>query len=126
MGIHFWILKKTVLINQLRMVGCRDGLKEANITPIFKKDDSFDKSNYRSVSILLLLSKVYERLTLECQKNIPSLVNFWNFPAPQCLFRPHPRYLLFHILFTLLYQNWQSQYKHSNIKISVIKYEENM
>ena len=37
-------------------------LKLANITPIFKKDDPLDKSNYRPVSILPLLSKVYERI----------------------------------------------------------------
>ena len=35
-------------------------LKLGNITPIFKKDDPLDKSNYRPVSILPLLSKVYE------------------------------------------------------------------
>ena len=39
-----------------------DSLKEANITPIFKKDDPLDKSNYRPVSILPLISKVIERL----------------------------------------------------------------
>ena len=38
-----------------------DSLKEANIT-IFKKDDLLDKSNYRPVSILPLISKVFERL----------------------------------------------------------------
>ena len=32
------------------------------ITPIFKKDDPLDQSNYRAVSILPLLSKVYERI----------------------------------------------------------------
>ena len=37
-------------------------LKLGNITPIFKKDDALDKSNYRPVSILSLLSKVYERI----------------------------------------------------------------
>ena len=37
-------------------------LKEANITPIFKKDDPLDQSNYRSVSILPLISKAFERL----------------------------------------------------------------
>ena len=37
-------------------------LKLENITPIFKKDDPLDKSNYRTVGILPLLSKVYERI----------------------------------------------------------------
>ena len=37
-------------------------LKEGDITPIHKKNDPLDKSNYRPVSVLPLLSKVYERL----------------------------------------------------------------
>ena len=37
-------------------------LKLGNLTPIYKKDDPLDKSNYRLVSILTLLSKVYERI----------------------------------------------------------------
>ena len=37
-------------------------LKLRNITPIFKKDDPLEKLNYRPVSILPLLSKVYERI----------------------------------------------------------------
>ena len=37
-------------------------MKEANITPLYKKDDPLDKTNYRPVSVLPLLSKVYERL----------------------------------------------------------------
>ena len=37
-----------------------NSLKEANITHIFRKDDPFDKSNYRLVSILPLISKVYK------------------------------------------------------------------
>ena len=39
-----------------------DCLEQGNISPIFKKDDPLDKENYRPVSILLLLSKVYEKL----------------------------------------------------------------
>ena len=39
-----------------------DCLKQANVSPIFKKDDPLDKENYRPVSILPLLSKVYEKL----------------------------------------------------------------
>ena len=33
----------------------------ADITPVFKKDDKYDKSNYQPVSILPILSKVYEK-----------------------------------------------------------------
>ena len=39
-----------------------DSLKMANVTPVFKKEDPLDKSNYRPVNILPLLSKVYERV----------------------------------------------------------------
>ena len=39
-----------------------DSLKMTNVTPAFKKEDPLDKSNYRPVSILPLLSKVYERV----------------------------------------------------------------
>ena len=37
-------------------------LKCAQVTPIFKKDDPFTEKNYRPVSILPTLSKIYERL----------------------------------------------------------------
>ena len=37
-------------------------LKNADITPIFKKLDRNSKSNYRPVSILPTLSKIYEKL----------------------------------------------------------------
>ena len=33
-----------------------------DITPTFKKEDSLLKANYRPVSILATLSKVYEKL----------------------------------------------------------------
>ena len=39
-----------------------DGLKLANVAPVFKKEDPLDKSNYRPVSILPLLSEVYEKV----------------------------------------------------------------
>ena len=35
--------------------------KLAEICPMFKRDDEFDKSKYRPVSILVLLEKVFER-----------------------------------------------------------------
>ena len=40
-------------------------LKMAQVTPIFKKDDPFLEKNYRPVSILPTLSKIYERLLSE-------------------------------------------------------------
>ena len=39
-----------------------DCLKKANVTPIFKKDDPFDKENFLPLSILPLLSRVFEKL----------------------------------------------------------------
>ena len=39
-----------------------DSLKIANITPAHKKDEPTNKENYRPVSVLPLLSKVFERL----------------------------------------------------------------
>ena len=38
------------------------GMKYADVTPIHKEDDKTDKTNYRPISILPNLSKVYERL----------------------------------------------------------------
>ena len=37
-------------------------LKFADIKPVFKKDSQNDKRNYRPVSILSNISKIYERL----------------------------------------------------------------
>ena len=38
-----------------------DSLKCANVRPIYRKADPFDKKKFRPVSILPLFSKVYER-----------------------------------------------------------------
>ena len=40
-----------------------DNLKLESVAPVFKTEDPFDKSDYRPVSILPLLSKVYEKVT---------------------------------------------------------------
>ena len=37
-----------------------NSLKYADLIPVFKKDDKSDKSNYRPISILPNLSKVYK------------------------------------------------------------------
>ena len=39
-----------------------DQLKKADVSPIFTKGNHNDKTNYRPVSILPSLSKIYERL----------------------------------------------------------------
>ena len=55
----------TNCINKSIETGCfPDSLKAANVTPIFKKDDPLDKANYRPVSILPLISKVYESILM--------------------------------------------------------------
>ena len=47
-----------------------DFLKRANITPVHKKNDPLDKENYRPVSILPLLSKVYKRVVFNQLSNL--------------------------------------------------------
>ena len=37
-------------------------LKIADISPVYKKDDSLCKNNYRSVNVLVVLSKVFEKM----------------------------------------------------------------
>ena len=54
-----------ILHNFSNALSCSEypaSLKYADITPIFKKDDKTDKTNYRPISILPNLSKIYERL----------------------------------------------------------------
>ena len=37
--------------------------KCGNLTPVFKKDENMRKENYRPVSVLMALSKVYEKIS---------------------------------------------------------------
>ena len=39
-----------------------DELKIADIVPVFKKEDPNDKSNYRTISFLSLISKIFEKI----------------------------------------------------------------
>ena len=39
-----------------------DNLKIADVTPVFKKDDANLTKNYRPVSVLPIVSKIFERL----------------------------------------------------------------
>ena len=66
------ILKETIDINIIcltRIINSSfqsksfpDWLKSAEVTPIYKKNDDLDKENYRPVSILPVVSKVFERI----------------------------------------------------------------
>ena len=40
-------------------------LKYSNVTPVFKKDDNINKENYRPISILPVISKIFERLMFQ-------------------------------------------------------------
>ena len=73
----------------------------ANITPVFKADDSNCKSNYRPISILPSLSKVFEKL-------LANQINTFfehKFSKYLCGFRKH--HSTQHALMKLL-QKWQS------------------
>ena len=53
----------TTLINQcIRTNTFPNQMKQANITPLFKKKDKLNKDNYRSVNLLPILSKIFERI----------------------------------------------------------------
>ena len=51
-GIH----QQYLLVSEFPSV-----LKQANITPVFKKGERYSKDNYRPVSILPNVSKIFER-----------------------------------------------------------------
>ena len=48
--------------SSLRNGCCPDELKSAEVTPIFNKNDASDKENYRPVSVLHHMPKVFERI----------------------------------------------------------------
>ena len=72
-SISAYISELTILINNcLRKGVFSDDLILADKTPIFKKEDSLNKENYRPVSILPHLLKVFERIIY---KQIDTLEN---------------------------------------------------
>ena len=52
----------TIINNCLKDGLCLNELKLADVSPVFKKDDDLNKENYRPVSILSHMSKVFERI----------------------------------------------------------------
>ena len=60
-----------------------DELKLADIIPVFKKDSAYDKANYRPISLLPILSKVFKRLIT---KQFTPFIEKW-FSKNLCGFR---------------------------------------
>ena len=60
-----YVMLRDCIIDCLLKGSFPDSPKLANITPVHKKDEPTDKENYRPVSVLPLLSKIFERLINE-------------------------------------------------------------
>ena len=62
-SVDIYIKEITSIINDCIEKGIfPDDLKLVDVPPIFKKEDSFKKENYRLVGILPHMSKVFERI----------------------------------------------------------------
>ena len=79
-----------------------DNLKLATVTPIHKKDDPFDKNNYRPISILPLISKIFEKIIY---KQVYKYMDTYLSPL-LCGFRK--TYSTQHALYRLLH-SWQHE-----------------
>jgi hypothetical protein len=59
----------TPLINESIVLSCfPDPLKYADVSPIFKKSDNLNKENFRPVSVLTILSKIFEGIMADQMK----------------------------------------------------------
>ena len=61
LDIHLSLMTKIINLS-FENECCPDDLKLAEVSPIFKKNDDLDKENYRPVSVLFNVSKVFERI----------------------------------------------------------------
>ena len=61
-GQHLYIPLKVIFENILKTGIFPDQWKEANVTPVHKKNDKQLISNYRPISLLPILAKVFERI----------------------------------------------------------------
>ena len=83
-------------------------LKNANVTPVHKKDDPIDKTNFPPISILPLLSKVFERFI--CNQLGKYMDTFLN----KLLCRSRKAHSTQHALFKLL-QRWEKELGNSRL-----------
>ena len=83
-------------------------LKNANVIPVHKKDDPTDKTNFRSVSVLSLLSKVFQRVIYnQLGMYVDTFLN-------KLLCRFRKAHSTQHALFKLL-QRWQNELDNSGL-----------
>ena len=83
-------------------------LKNANVTPVHKKDNPTDKTNFQPISVLPLLSKVFERvISNQLGKYMDTFLN-----KVLCGFRKD--HSTQHTLFKLL-QRWQNKLDNSGL-----------
>ena len=61
-SIHVYSRVLTKIFNDCVKNGNSDMLNYADITPVFKKDDVADKSNYRPISIFPNFSKIFKKM----------------------------------------------------------------
>ena len=72
------LLRKPNLFNECLITGdFPDNLKLVHITTVFKNKDPLNKENYRPVSVLHCISRIFEKLM---QKQINKYIN--NFLSP--------------------------------------------
>ena len=65
----------TNLMNHCITVNAWSSLwKRSNVTPLYKKDSTMDKTNYRPVSVLTCLSKIFERVQYDQMFNFAKSV----------------------------------------------------
>ena len=85
-GPHLCVPLKIIFDNILETGIFPDQWKEANVTPVHKKNDKQIISNYRPISLLPVLSKVFERIIF---KNLYNYLIFNNLITKnQSGFRP--------------------------------------
>ena len=77
-----------------------DELKIADIVPVFKKEDQNDKTNYRPISLLPLISKIFEKFLYQQIEDFSNKI----LSPKLCGFRK--RHSTQHALLNLL-ENWQ-------------------
>ena len=85
-GQHISLPLKIIFDNVLETGIFPDQWKEANVTPVHKKSDKQIVSNYRPISLLPVVAKIFERIIF---KNLYNLLTFNNLITKnQSGFRP--------------------------------------